>query len=457
MKRITIAAIAFVFCIINVAAQAKAEVKVPSIFGDNMVVQRDVELPVWGQAEPGEKVTVTIGEASASATAGEKGDWSAKLPAMKCTPDQTGLTMTVKGTNTITLNNILVGEVWIGSGQSNMEFELQGSVGGKEAVAAADLPNIRLYQIPHTKNWYPQKDVNASWKVCTPETAEKFSAVLFYFGKRLHDELKVPIGLIDASWGGTAIEPWTATRDDRSHVGIYYNGMIAPLHPFPIRGVTWYQGETNVFGGNGIKHYDKTVELVESWRRKWHNEKMPFYMVQLAPWGGRYGAGQLPALWEAQVASLKIPNTGLVVTTDLVDDIQDIHPRQKKPIGERLALWALTKDYGREGLVYSGPLYKSMKIEGNKIRVSFAHLGGGLASRDGKELSEFQIAGEDGKFVPAVAVIDGKTVVVSAEGVTAPKNVRLGWRNDAMPNLMNKAKLPASPFKTDDWQGATGE
>ena len=456
MKRTINTAIAITVCVLVVGAGARADVKVPTVFGDNMVLQRDVELPVWGQAAAGEKVAVSIGAASASATADKKGAWAVKMPAMKCTPKQTGLTMTIKGTNTITLKNILVGEVWLGSGQSNMEFGVDGSLGGKEAVAKASLPNIRLYHVPKTKNWYPQKDVKASWKVCSPETSPKFSAVLFFFGKRLHDELKVPIGLINASWGGTAILPWVATKKDRTHVGIYYNGMIAPLHPFAIRGVTWYQGETNVFKADGMKYYDKTKKLVDSWREKWNNDKMPFYMVQLAPWG-KYVAGQLPRIWEAQVASLKIPRTGLAVTTDLVDDLKDIHPKNKIPVGNRLALWALVKDYGAKDLVCSGPLYKSMKIEGDKIRVSFAHTGGGLAARDGKELTEFQIAGADGKFVPAKAVIDGETVVVSADGVTAPKNVRFGWRNVANPNLINKAKLPASPFKTDKWQGGTGE
>ena len=456
MKRTINTAIAITVCVLVVGAGARADVKVPTVFGDNMVLQRDVELPVWGQAAAGEKVAVSIGAASASATADKKGAWAVKMPAMKCTPKQTGLTMTIKGTNTITLKNILVGEVWLGSGQSNMEFGVDGSLGGKEAVAKASLPNIRLYHVPKTKNWYPQKDVKASWKVCSPETSPKFSAVLFFFGKRLHDELKAPIGLINASWGGTAILPWVATYKDRKHVGIYYNGMIAPLHPFAIRGVTWYQGETNVFKADGMKYYDKTKKLVDSWREKWNNDKMPFYMVQLAPWG-KYVAGQLPRIWEAQVASLKIPRTGLAVTTDLVDDLKDIHPKNKIPVGNRLALWALVKDYGKKDLVYSGPLYKSMKIEGAKIRVSFAHVGGGLATRDKKDLTEFQIAGADGKFVPAKAVIDGETVVVSAESVAAPKNVRFGWRNVANPNLINKAKLPASPFKTDKWQGGTGE
>ena len=457
MNRTINFAITIAVCLLVVVGQARAEVKIPSIFSDNMVLQRDVPLRVWGQAAAGEKVTVSIDDASGSTTADEKGAWAVKLPAMKCVPGQTGATMTIQGTNTITVKNILIGEVWIGSGQSNMEFELGKSLHGKDAIAKSDLPNIRLYHVPRTKNWYPNKDVDAAWKVCSPETSPKFSAVLYYFGKRLHDELKVPIGLSNASWGGTAIEPWTATNEERTHVGIYYNGMIAPLQPFAIRGVAWYQGETNVFAGNGFNYYDKTKHLIESWRKTFQNDKLSFHMVQLAPWGGGYGGGQLPALWEAQVASLKIPDTGLVVTTDLVDDIKDIHPRNKAPVGNRLALWALAKDYGRKDLAYSGPLYKSMKVEGNSIRVSFAHVCGGLLARDKKELTEFQIAGADGKFVAAKAAIDGETVLVSAEGVAAPKNVRFGWRSVANPNLMNQVKLPASPFQTDNWRGGTGE
>jgi len=457
MKRTINTAIAITFCVLVIGAPGRADVTVPTIFGDNMVVQRDVELPVWGQAAAGEKVTVSIGAASASATADKNGAWAVKLPAMKCTPKQTGATMTIKGANTITLKNILVGEVWVGSGQSNMEFRLSGSIGGKEAIAKADLPNIRLYHVPKVQAKTPNKDIKAAWKICTPKTCPRFSGVLFFFGKRLHDELKIPIGLINSSWGGSPIEPWTVTDPSKKQGGGMYNAMIAPLQPFPIRGATWYQGETNVLRKNGLKYFDKKKALIEGWRKTWNNDKLSFYTVQIAPWAGRYGPGELPKLWEAQVASLKIPHTGLAVVTDLVDNIRDIHPRDKKPVGNRLALWALVKDYGKKDLVYSGPLYKSMKIEGAKIRVSFAHTAGGLASRDGKELNEFQIAGADGKFVPAKAVIDGETVVVSADGVSAPKTVRFGWHKVANPNLMNKAKLPASPFQTDNWQGGTGE
>ena len=229
--------------------------------------------------------------------------------------------------------------------------------------------------------------------------------------------------------------------------------MIAPVKPLAIRGVIWYQGEAN--NGDGLKYYDKMKALIDGWRKIWGYD-FPFYFVQIAPWSG-YGPGNLPRFWEAQVASLKIPGTGMAVTTDLVENIKDIHPRQKLEVGNRLALWALAKDYGKQGLVYSGPLYKSMKVEGSKIRLSFAHVGGGLKSRDGKPLAEFEIAGADDKFVAAEATIDGATVVVQAKEVIAPTQARFGWRNEANPNLSNAEGLPASPFQSNNWQGGTGE
>ena len=335
-----------------------------------------------------------------------------------------------------------------------MEWQLRNTHGAAEAIAAADHPQVRLFHVPKVQAPAPAKDVNAEWKVCTPENVPAFSAVLYYFGIKLHQELDVPVGLINSSWGGSPIEPWTVTEDGS---GGMYNGMIGPLQPFAVRGAIWYQGETNVMQKNGLAYYDKTKALIEGWRKTWANDALSFHFVQIAPWAGRYEPGQLPALWEAQVASLKIPGTGMAVTTDLVDNINDIHPRNKLDVGNRLALWALAKDYGRKDLVYSGPLYKSMKVEGNKIRVSFAHAGGGLVSRDGNPLSEFEIAGGDGTFVAATATIDGDAVVVEAGGVASPAQVRFGWRKIACPNLANKEGLPASPFQTDNWQGGTGE
>jgi sialate O-acetylesterase len=266
----------------------------------------------------------------------------------------------------------------------------------------------------------------------------------------LHKQLNVPVGLIETAWGGQRIERFTPAGQ-RS--GDIYNGMIAPVKPFAIRGMIWYQGESNM--GDGMKYADKMKTLITGLRNEWHNE-FPFYFVEIAPYN-KYGGGALPQLWEGQTAALKIPNTGMVVTTDLVDDIKDIHPKDKLDVGNRLALWALAKTYGKKDVVYTGPLYKSMEVSGNKVRLSFAHVDGGLKSRDGKPLSEFEIAGADGKFVPAKAAVEGKTVVVQTKDVPSPTQVRFGWRNEANPNLTNNEGLPASPFQTKDWHGGTSE
>jgi sialate O-acetylesterase len=435
----------------SLVSSARADVRLPSILGSHMVLQRDKPLPVWGWADPGEEVAVQFGDTTRKTRADAKGAWSVKLPPRGA--DSTGRPLTVRGKNTIELEDVLVGEVWVGSGQSNMEWLLERCSDAREAIAAADRPRIRLFQVPKVKARSPATDVKAQWELCTPQTVRRFSGVLYHFGLRLHAELGVPVGLVHSSWGGSAIEPWTPA-EERS--GEMYNGMIAPLQPFALRGVVWYQGEANVLARDGLKYRDKMEALIKGWRRTW-GQDLPFYFVQIAPWSGSYDPGELPALWEAQVASLKIPGTGMVVTTDLVDNIHDIHPINKKDVGNRLALWALARDYGKKDLVCSGPLFKSMKVEGDRVRIRFAHTGGGLKSRDGKPLSEFEVAGADGKFVPARAEIDGDCVVVSAGSVAVPTQVRFGWHAVANPNLMNKEGLPASPFQTNNWQGGTGE
>lgn len=442
--------VAAVAVLAGLTVSVRADVKLPTVLDSHMVLQRDAPVMIWGWADAGEKVAVTLGDATAEATADDAGKWQVKLPAMKA--DGKAHAITVVGNNTIELEDILVGDVWIGSGQSNMEWQLLGTDGATEAIAAADHPNVRLFHVPKVSKPEPQGNVVADWKVCTPENVPAFSAVLYYYGKKLHEEVDVPIGLINSSWGGSPIEPWTVT-DGKG--GGMYNGMIAPLQPFAIKGAIWYQGETNVLQKNGLAYYDRMKALIDGWRGAWDND-FPFYFVQIAPWSGRYEPGQLPALWEGQVASLKIPHTGMAVTTDLVDNIGDIHPRNKLDVGNRLARWALAKVHGQKDVVYSGPLFKSMSIDGDKVTLAFAHAAG-LKSRDGEPLSEFQIAGENGEFVAAVAEIDGESVVVTAESVTAPKQVRFGWHKVANPNLVNGAGLPASPFQTQDWQGGTGE
>jgi sialate O-acetylesterase len=419
-----------------------------------MVLQRGKPIPVWGWADAGEKLTVSIGDASAKATADADGKWNVSLPAMKA--DRKAHTLTVAGNNTVTLDDILIGEVWVGSGQSNMQWALTSTLGADEAIAKAGNPNIRLFYVKRVEKAAPADDVEvtAHWGACTPQSVPGFSAALYYFGRKLQQELDVPVGLIHSSWGGSAIEPWTVTD---AGSGRKYNAMIAPLQPFAVQGVIWYQGETNVILKNGLTYFDKTKDLIEGWRRTWNSE-LPFYFVQIAPWSGaRYEPGQLPALWEAQAKSLKIPRTGMIVTTDLVDNIADIHPKNKLDIGNRLARWALAKTYGKKDVVYSGPLYKSMKVDGKSIRIEFAHTAGGLKSRDDVALSEFRISGADGQFVDAEAKIDGKSILVSSAEIAEPKHVRFGWHKLANPNLVNSEGLPASPFQTDNWQGGTGE
>jgi sialate O-acetylesterase len=327
--------------------------------------------------------------------------------------------------------------------------------GGKE-IAEANYPNIRLLNIPTVAGPQPAANVNAKWAVCSPQTISNFSAAGYYFGRELNKELKVPIGLIANAWGGQPIEPFTppagisaipelAGKPQRNP-SIIYNGMVAPIVPYGIRGAIWYQGESN--HGDNLLYFHRMRALIAGWRQVWGQGDFPFYYVQLAPYGQMYNGEELPLLWEAQRLAMQIPNTGMAVITD-IGNVRDIHPANKQDVGRRLALWALAKTYGRDSLVHSGPLFREIKVEGDKVRVIFDHVGGGLKSRDGKPLAEFEIAGGDGKFVPAVATIDGQNVLVQADSVKEPKHVRLGWRREANPNLMNVEGLPASPFRSN--------
>ena len=442
------------------------ELRLPGVIGNHMVLQRDVPPVIWGWGAQDKEVTVALGaDNTAKATADGRGAWQVTLQPMQADGISRKLVVsqiTDDGEHTIELDDIVIGDVWIGAGESNMEWDLARSERAGQAVPQAGHPKIRLFRVPKVQVANCAADVYAAWQVCSPQTVPGFSAVLYHFGRRLHKELDVPVGLIQAAWSGSPIELWTSAGGKS---GRAYNGMIAPLVPFRIRGVIWYQGETNVMHEDGFGYFHKMKALIEGWRHEWGTE-FPFYFVQIAPWAGRlYAPGRLPALWEAQVAGLTIPKTGMVVASDIVDDMGDMHPRNKRDVGERLALWVLAKDHGRKDLVYSGPLYESMKVEGNKIRLRFAHVGGGLKSRDGKPLTEFQIAGADGKCVPATATIgpsaesgqSADTVLVHADAVASPTQVRFGWHKTANPNLMNKEGLPASPFRTDGWRGGTGE
>ena len=442
------------------AHPALADVKLPDLFGDHMVLQRDQLLPIWGWADPGEQVTVKLDHATATAIADNQGNWKVMLPALHADGDPHR--MIVSGRNTVVVEDILIGDVWLGSGQSNMEFTMGCCSNAREATTNAIHPQIRLMTVPKVRVPQPARDIavpgavdgkkESVWQPSAQMSAANFSGVLYFFGLRLHKELGVPIGLIGSSFGGSGIEFWQVSNGTNADM---YNGMIAPVKPFRIRGVLWYQGEANV--ENGLRYADQMKDLIEGWRKVWGYD-FPFYFVQIAPCAAWYKPDSLPWLWEAQVATLKIPGTGMAVTTDLVETnkLGDIHPGNKIDVGNRLARWALAKEY-KQDIVYSGPLYKAMKVEGARIRLSFAHVGGGLQSRDNNPLTEFEIAGADDKFVPATAAIDGPTLVVESPQVTAPTQVRFGWRNVANPNLVNKAGLPASPFHTSNWRGGTGE
>lgn len=462
------------------ALTASADVKLPSIIGSHMVLQRGVECPIWGWADPGEKVTVSFAGHHRSATADKNGRWLVNLAALKANAE--GQTMTIDGKNSLRLEDVLVGEVWLCSGQSNMEWTVRSSDNAKEEIANGNHPRIRHIKIPHRPSSKPESDVpSPGWQPSTPESVPNFTAVGYYFGRHLMNELDVPVGLIGSNWGGTRIEPWTppvgfketpaladiagkldtfpATRkvkdkktgkesDVINHQSplALYNGMINPLLPYSIRGAIWYQGESN--NGEGMLYFEKMKALIHGWRKVWNNDQMPFYFVQLAPYTyGETRKFQLPGIWQAQLKSLTIPHTGMAVTTD-IGNVKNIHPTNKQEVGRRLALWALAKDYGKKGIVYSGPLYKSHKSEGGGIRVNFSETGGGLKSLDGKPLTHFEVAGADKKFVAAKAEIDGASVVVSSADIKEPRHVRFGWIETAEPNFGNKEGLPASPFSS---------
>jgi sialate O-acetylesterase len=450
------------FCLLLVAcwtACAAAAVKLPAVFGDNMVLQNGQPVPVWGWADKGEEVVVSISGQTLKAKAGDDGRWKVALEKLAVGGP---LEMTVKGSSgdPIILKNVMVGEVWLCSGQSNMVWPLVKSVDGQKETAAALHPAIRLFQVARVKAAEPVADVQGAWAECSPKSAENFSAVAYFFGRHLHKELGVPVGLIQADWGGTPAEFWTSRKTLEANETLkplagqgenssLYNGMITPLIPYAIRGAIWYQGESNV---GRAEQYDVLFPaMIANWRADWGQGDFPFGFVQIAPY--RYGGPdptRCARLWESQTKTLKtVPNVGMVVTTD-IGDVKDIHPTNKLDVGRRLALWALAKVHGRD-VVYSGPIYREMSVEGNRIRLRFDHVGGGLISNDKKSLREFTIAEADKKFVAARATIDGDSVLVEADGIGNPVAVRFAWREDAEPNLANREGLPASPFRTDQW------
>ncbi len=452
-----------------------ADVTLPAIFSDSMVLQRDKEVSVWGKANPGESLTVSIKKNSVKTTADADGQWLVKLNPMTVGGPYT---LEIKGQNTITFKDVLIGEVWLCSGQSNMQMPLAGwenqpVEGSEEAIAAADYPNLRLFTVKRTMAAVPQYDCEGQWAACTPELAAKFSATAFFFGRKLLKELDIPIGLIHSSWGGTPAEAWTSpdslsrmdefkekveqvrnVKDTTKTTDIFhfqaptvlYNGMIQPLVPYGLRGAIWYQGESNA---SNAKLYRRLFpNMIANWRDVFQQGDFPFYFDQIAPFD--YGENTKGVeLREVQRETLaKVQNIGMAVLMDKTT-LKNIHPPYKKEAGERMALWALAKDYGKD-IVYSGPLYKKMKIEGNSIRLFFDYTGGGLDSK-GQTLTQFTISGADKVAHEADVKIDGHTLVVTSSKVKEPVAVQYGWSNVALASLFNKEGLPASSFRTDEW------
>jgi sialate O-acetylesterase len=629
-----------------------ADVTLPALIGDNMVLQRETQVALWGWAQPGEHVQVRAewADAAVEAVSDDRGHWRVGVD----TPGAGGpYTLTVAGDTVVTLKNVMIGEVWLCSGQSNMEWGVSASLRAESEIASARFPSIRLFTVPNRKSLHPRNDCQSQWLECTPETVAEFSAVGYYFGRTLHGELDVPVGLISADWGGTPIEAWMSegalgvfaefddtlqivralrdpnTRgdviqamdqrwwdglddpgpdtpgigwtetghpdndwstmhlpgswsqaglgkfdgiirfrktielpaswdgrpagldlgpiDDRddvwvngAHVGgtreagrwkvprqydvppgvlrtganviavraldtggtggingrpeqmvlkpadesglepislsgewrylvgtaasnlpplpstvgldkntptVLYNGMIAPLVSFGMRGVIWYQGESNRL--RPTQYRQLFPALIGQWRGDWGLGDFPFYFVQIAPFRYDNDRGEAAELREAQLTALATPHTGMVVTTD-IGNPHDIHPRNKQEVGRRLALWALAGEYGQPDLVHSGPIYRSMTVEGRSIRIAFDQVAGGLVC-SGATLTHFQIAGQDRRFVEATARIDGDGVVVSSPDIPDPVAVRFAWDAAPEPNLFNADGLPASPFRTDDW------
>ena len=505
-----------------------ADVRLPEIFSNHMLLQRGLEAPVWGWADAGEEVSVQFAGQTKVARADANGKWISRLTSLEASSE--GRSLVVKGKNTITLSDVPVGDVWICSGQSNMEWATRSVINAQDEIKAADFPNIRLFDVPgHTTAATAQSDVpGGNWQRCNPDSVANFSAVGYFFGRQFHRETGVPVGLLGTNWGGTRIEPWIppagfrlvpdlkgiADQVDKfdpttdagkatwhAHLkeveawvaktrssltagnGVsnrpttpgfanagqptaIYNSMVHGLAPYGVRGALWYQGESN--GNEGVSYFHKMQALINGWRQVWGQGEFPlyFYFVQLAdfqqPNDNPAGGDGWARIREAQRQSLTIPHTGMAVITD-IGAANDIHPRNKQDVGHRLALWAL-RDVAKKDIVPSGPLFKSIKVEGPAIRVYFEHTASGLIvgkrknglkptpEVKGGTLKRFAIAGEDKQWHWADAKIDGDTVVVSSKEVQKPVAVRYGFTmNPEDANLYNKEGLPASPFRSDDW------
>ena len=496
---------------------AAAEVSVSNLFTDHMVLQRDVPVIVWGKASAAEQVSIVLANKTETTKADDDGRWQVKLPPLKVGsgPHQ----LVIEGSNRIEINDILIGEVWVCSGQSNMAFAVSSANDPDLESLSANFPNVRIISVPQVGSQTPLDNFQGKWETVTPETVKSFSAVGYFFGRQLHQTLNVPIGLIDTAWGGSACEAWIP-RDVLEQAGEYkellakwddtaksydydaeaqryelqltawrlamaqalkdkkpvprrprlprnilagqhrpanlFNGVLNPIVGYGIRGVIWYQGEHN--SGRAYQYRSMFPLMIDTWRKRWNQGDFSFYWVSLADFQDEV-AEPVDSSWaelrEAQTMVMsKLSNTGEAIITDLGES-HDIHPRNKQDVAKRLARWALAKDYGIE-LVYRSPLYKSYETKGNRIVVTFDHVGGGLDTFDVRDVRGFTIAGEDQQFVNASARIVGKNQVeIWSDTITAPVSVRYAWAQNPICNLQNKEHLPVTPFRTDSWDGIT--
>jgi len=473
------------------------EVTLPSVLADHMVFQRNEPVHVWGNASAGEAVSVRFRGEVRNTTADELGRWQVSLP-----PGAAGgpFAMQIQGTNSIVFSDVLVGDVWVASGQSNMEFALKGAANADAELRSADHPRIRLFQVEKNSSDYALEDVHAkTWAACSADSAADFSAVAYFFAREIEQDQKVPVGIIESDWGGTPAEAWTSMRaiaveaslmplfahwareTDQQSADLLewdrqqkesdaaraagkpepkypwhpelrsqkpsglYNAMIAPLTPFPIRGVIWYQGESNTDPERAPLYASLLQAMIRDWRTRWAVGDFPFLIVQIANWNTSPDS-MWPEVRNAERQTLSLRQTGLAVTIDIGDPV-NIHPTDKQDVGKRLALAARAIAYG-EQIEYSGPLYRQTVREGSNLRILFDHAGSELVSKGG-DLQGFEVAGSDRKFVPAKARVDGATVVASSDSVPAPIYVRYGWAGNPQCNLYNADGLPASPFESD--------
>ena len=480
----------------------KCEVRLPGILSSHMVLQRERPIHIWGWSAPGEQVAVAFHGVSRDIVGSSLGNWSVFLP-----PEAAGgpYQLTVTSSNKIVLDDVLIGDVWFASGQSNMEMPLKGFRGAPlkdstEEIAHAGQPQIRLLHVPNKAADFPLRNSDASWTVCSPQTASNFSAVAYFFGRELNAREHVAIGLIDATWGGTPAEAWVSLQSisadaalmpvfaTRAHMmqtqgevaeilaserredlaarqagrtppehpwrpdpaswapAALFNGMVAPAVAYTIKGVIWYQGESNSRRAFAPMYARIFPALIADWRTQWHEGDFPFLFVQIANFKSN-ATEEWAIIREAQRRSLSVANTAMVVTVD-IGDPDNVHPADKQTVGARLALAARALAYG-ENVEYSGPLFREATPDGEGVRVWFDHAANGLVARGG-DLQGFEIAGDDGRFVTATARIDGKTVVVGNARVAEPKSVRYGWANAPVVNLYNSEGLPASPFTSED-------